>query len=220
VLYLFCNDRYGRAFRDVAISFCVERGLPMTLVYSVKGASPRGKLAASYFRALLFLREMIEGQRAEIRVVLVEDVNSDTFRAGVAPDAVGIIAGFNQIFDPDTIARFDSLVNFHPSLLPLYRGPVPSYWCLQNREARTGYTLYEITEEIDAGRVLFQETVEIREGMDEAALDEAIASYGARTLRRYLKHLTSGKQWTPVVLDAYRIYQTHLEYASFPPQQH
>lgn len=219
MLYLFCNDRVGGPFLKAAISFCAERSLPLTLVHSIKRESARGKLSRSYWRARVLSGTRAESRRLGVPVMLVEDVNADAFREDVSAADDGVVAGFNQIFKPETIARFRSLVNFHPSVLPLYRGPVPSYWCLRNGEVQTGYTLHEVTAEIDAGRILFQEAVAIDEGMDQAALDDEIWSRGARTLPRYLEHLLDGEPWTPVVLDAYSIYRTHLDYASFPPSK-
>jgi methionyl-tRNA formyltransferase len=107
-------------------------------------------------------------------------------------------------------------VNFHPSLLPLYRGPVPSYWCIINEEQATGYTLHEVTTKIDCGKVLFQEVVRIEAGIDEASLDQEIAKNACLTLKRYLDNLYLRTPFEPRTVDAYEVYRNHVSYASFP----
>lgn len=47
-------------------------------------------------------------------------------------------------------------VNIHPSLLPRYRGPAPTYWVLKNKEPETGLTCHYIDEGIDTGEIISQ----------------------------------------------------------------
>jgi methionyl-tRNA formyltransferase len=134
----------------------------------------------------------------------------------IRPEDHGVIAGFNQIFKSDTIGSFRSLVNFHPSVLPFYRGPVPSYWCLANKEVTTGYTLHAVTGRIDDGEILFQEAVSINEDDSERSLDAKIAKQAAPTFFAYLQSLVDNSPWTKVRLDASAIYKHHVDYLSFP----
>jgi methionyl-tRNA formyltransferase len=47
-------------------------------------------------------------------------------------------------------------LNLHGSLLPDYRGVMPSFWVLANDEREAGITLFFVNERIDAGDVLLQ----------------------------------------------------------------
>lgn len=47
-------------------------------------------------------------------------------------------------------------LNLHGSLLPNYRGVMPSFWVLANNEKEAGITLFFVNEKIDAGDVLIQ----------------------------------------------------------------
>lgn len=47
-------------------------------------------------------------------------------------------------------------LNLHGSLLPDYRGVMPSFWVLANNEKEAGITLFFVNEKIDAGDVLVQ----------------------------------------------------------------
>ena len=55
----------------------------------------------------------------------------------------------------------DSAINFHPSLLPDYKGCFSCPWVIINGETHTGITIHEMIEEVDAGKILHQEKVEI-----------------------------------------------------------
>jgi methionyl-tRNA formyltransferase len=47
-------------------------------------------------------------------------------------------------------------VNIHPSLLPRHRGPIPTFWALQEGPDATGVSIHRIAARIDAGEVLAQ----------------------------------------------------------------
>jgi methionyl-tRNA formyltransferase len=68
--------------------------------------------------------------------------------------------------------------NLHPSLLPKYRGPAPVFWQLDNRERNTGITLHEVSERLDAGRIVAQKSLPIPGSKSTAALEEWVAECG------------------------------------------
>lgn len=47
-------------------------------------------------------------------------------------------------------------INVHPSLLPKYRGIKPLENAIVNGEEKTGITIHELTDELDAGDILLQ----------------------------------------------------------------
>jgi len=65
-------------------------------------------------------------------------------------------------------ARLGAFV-FHDSLLPAYRGFAPTVWAITNGKDHTGATLFRISEEVDAGEIVDQESVPI--GPDECIRD-------------------------------------------------
>jgi methionyl-tRNA formyltransferase len=58
---------------------------------------------------------------------------------------------------------------FHDSLLPEYRGFSPTVWAIVNGADHTGVSLFEMSEEMDAGRIVDQQRVPI--GADETIAD-------------------------------------------------
>lgn len=52
-----------------------------------------------------------------------------------------------------TVPKF-GFINFHPSILPSYRGPDPMFWQLKNGLIETGITAYKLDKHIDAGPII------------------------------------------------------------------
>lgn len=48
-------------------------------------------------------------------------------------------------------------INFHPSILPSYRGPDPLFWQLKNGEVETGITVHKLDKGIDTGPIIHAE---------------------------------------------------------------
>lgn len=220
MIYLFCNEGYGEAFIRTARQYSIIHRHPMVLVFSAKTVYPRDLMKRFIRKGINFLSnrysEIHLRHRWNMPVIVVEDVNASHFSSRISYHDFGIIAGFNQVFRKNIIKKFRLLVNFHPSLLPLYRGPVPSYWCIKNREEKSGYTLHAVTERIDYGEILFQKEVPIG-GIDAPdELDRKIALEASEKLRDFLDTLNLNCPWEKVQLDAYSIYKHHIDYVSFP----
>jgi methionyl-tRNA formyltransferase len=54
------------------------------------------------------------------------------------------------------------MLNVHHELLPEYRGAQTVLWQLHDASRTTGYSVHEITERLDAGRILLREQVPIQ----------------------------------------------------------
>lgn len=82
------------------------------------------------------------------------------------PDVI-VVSTFNKILPAELIgsAKIEA-VNFHPSLLPYYRGPNPTNWALICGESQTGLTVHRLTSEVDIGDVLLQERINIENAND------------------------------------------------------
>ena len=195
MIYHFCNAAFGQPFQVLATEFGRRHGVLITTVMS-NAPGRQGNLS---------------------KPTVVPDVNAPDFLALIGPGDHGIVTGFNQIFSQRAIDRFGSLANIHASVLPFYRGPTPTYWCIANGERATGYTLHEMTAKIDAGPILYQEVFPIDGIREPAALSRRIAAAAAATFVRYLDHLRTGSQWEIRVVDAGGVYATPVNYRSFPP---
>lgn len=209
MIYHFCDDSFGPPFELRTVAFAKEHRIPVAIVRAP--ARTRG-LRWHLRSAARWAVERFGGN--PIHRLVVGDVNARSFRDRIGPNDHGIVTGFNQIFDAQLIARFGSLVNLHPSLLPFYRGPEPTAWCILNGESQTGFTIHAMTSRIDDGPVLFQEVVPIGENANAATLAQAIARQAAPVFARYLEFAANGGEWTRVTVDAARIYRNPVGYRS------
>lgn len=113
--------------------------------------------------------------------------------AGFQPD-VAIVADYGQ-FLPAVLLSVPSkgTLNIHPSLLPKYRGAAPVQWAVARGEVATGVTILYVTEKMDAGGILAQEQVPIREDDTAASLTPLLAQLGASLLLRVLDEIREGR---------------------------
>lgn len=83
---------------------------------------------------------------------------------------LGIMAYVLQ-FAPDTLVKIPRLgtIQFHPSLLPKYRGPSSINWPIIRGDARTGLTIFRPTEGLDEGPIMLQKECDI--GPEETLAD-------------------------------------------------
>ncbi len=83
---------------------------------------------------------------------------------------IGIMAYVLQ-FAPDTLVKIPRLgtIQFHPSLLPKYRGPSSINWPIIRGDTRTGLTIFRPTEGLDEGPIVLQKECDI--GPDETIGD-------------------------------------------------
>jgi methionyl-tRNA formyltransferase len=78
---------------------------------------------------------------------------------------VGFVVGWYHLV-PRVIRNFftQGCLGVHASLLPSLRGGAPLNWALLTKQEKTGVTLFELTDEIDAGDIYLQDTFAIDPG--------------------------------------------------------
>lgn len=77
------------------------------------------------------------------------------------PDLLISLTG-NQIFKKPLIelTRF-GILNLHTALLPKYRGLMPTFWALKNKERETGVSVFFVDEGIDSGPIVVQKKLKL-----------------------------------------------------------
>ena len=81
--------------------------------------------------------------------------------------------------------------NLHASLLPQYRGAAPINWAIIHGEKFTGVTTFLLDEQIDTGKILFQESCAIEEYEDAGALHDKLMVMGANLVVKTVDALES-----------------------------
>lgn len=222
MIYVFTDLEFGRHFLKSISRLRERHAAEITVVLSGKRGWPQALMARLKSRLRWSISKWRDARRLSselgVQVMVVDDINARAMRQRIDPHDHGFVAGFNQIFKAGTIRRFQSLVNCHPSLLPYYRGPVPSYWCLLHGETATGYTFHRISEAIDQGEILCQEVVPIAEADTPAQLNARITAPAAAKFEAYLLSLLGERAFERSSVNAGAVYKHRVDYKSFPAQ--
>jgi len=131
-----------------------------------------------------------------VEYVHEEDLNSETSLTRLRQWKTDLLVSIScpQIFKKKLIDLAPrGCLNLHGSLLPDYRGVMPSFWVLANGEKEAGVTIFYVNEKIDAGDVLIQRRYEI--GPDDSLDGLIIRSkrIGAEMVVDAVKMIESGK---------------------------
>ena len=200
-VYLFCNTGYGEAFHQYFLDFAnAHPETRCVVVFSGLDAGPHhpNKTVRRIARLWDYFSRLFHRQN----MLSCSDINANDFISSIPENSVGVVAGFNQIFSERCISRFQDLINFHPSILPYYRGAIPSYWVLHNGETKTGFSAHRINGKIDAGAILHQQSVAIPNDIDEHQLDVLLAKAAIPYFIDLLEKLISRKQLETNRLDS------------------
>ncbi len=146
---------------------------------------------------------------------LTSDINSreSTARLLELDVDVLLVCVCKNILRSELLANPDlRFVNIHPSLLPNYRGPTPTFWMLYHGESQTGYPIHHMTPQIDRGAILAQGSVPLDNRKSELQIELEVFSAAAVVL---VERLLSSEN---MVVDAG--YASDGSYHTYPtPQQ-
>lgn len=139
----------------------------------------------------------------ELPVITPEKIRDEKVISRIrdlAPEALVVVAYGQKI--PRSILDLPTLtsVNVHGSLLPFYRGASPIEGAILGGETTTGVTIQLVADEIDAGDLVLQESLEIEPDDNAESLTRRLASLGAKLLPQALKGL-AGKTLVPTPQD-------------------
>lgn len=95
----------------------------------------------------------------------------------------GVVVAYGKII-PKEIVNFTELglINIHPSLLPIYRGPAPIVSAILNGDTKTGVTIIKIDAEMDHGPILAQESIDLNGDEFVENLEKTLAELGGKLL--------------------------------------
>lgn len=158
------------------------------------------KFTTYYFIKLLFSR--ISGSsvrnfliKKKIPIIsLDKSINAPSSVAKILnynPDLLISIQG-NEIFKNPIISLAPKgCLNLHTALLPKYRGLMPTFWVLKNREEKTGVSVFFVDEGIDSGPILIQREVCIKD-MSQAQLITLTKQIGMECIVEAINKILAG----------------------------
>lgn len=103
-----------------------------------------------------------------------------------------VVVAFRML--PEAVWNMPPLgtINLHASLLPQYRGAAPINWAIINGEKETGVTTFFIQHEIDTGKIIYRESIPIREDENVGELYQELMCLGAKVLRKTVDAIAEG----------------------------
>jgi len=133
-------------------------------------------------------KELLRRKNIDI-IKLKGDINSEESLNKIKeykPDLLISIAG-NQIFKKELINLAPmGCLNLHTSLLPKYRGLMPTFWVLKNKEAYTGVSVFFVDEGIDSGPIVIQKKIKIN-NMSQQELIKVSKKIGIEAIKDSIK---------------------------------
>ncbi|WP_426392586.1 methionyl-tRNA formyltransferase [Mammaliicoccus sciuri] len=108
------------------------------------------------------------------------------------PDLI-VTAAFGQLLPKSLLdAPKYKAVNVHASLLPKYRGGAPIHYAVMNGEKKTGVTIMYMAEKLDAGNIISQDEIDIKENDTVGDVHDQLAVLGTALLKRTLSTIFNG----------------------------
>lgn len=103
-----------------------------------------------------------------------------------------IVVAFRML--PESVWNMPELgtINLHGSLLPQYRGAAPINWAIINGETQTGVSTFFLQQEIDTGKIIFQEKIAIPENETAGELHDRMMISGADLILKTVKAIETG----------------------------
>ncbi len=133
----------------------------------------------------------VTGDRWAYDRLLVDSLESN----GVTREGgLVILAGFDRILSEEFVKHYaNNLINIHPSLLPAFPGLHAQRQALEHGVKVSGCTVHFVVPEVDAGPIILQKAVEVKEGDTEESLSDRILKEEHRLYSKAIKLVVEGK---------------------------
>jgi methionyl-tRNA formyltransferase len=106
---------------------------------------------------------------------------------------VGILVAFGKIIPQSVIDLFpNGIVNIHPSMLPLHRGPTPIESVILDGSRETGVSIMRLEQGMDSGPVYAQTTVKLSGHENKQELADILLNEGCKLLIKSLPSILDG----------------------------
>lgn len=125
-------------------------------------------------------------------------------------EPIGVLSSYGKIIPQSTIDLFDpGIINVHPSLLPLYRGPTPIETAIANGDEKTGVSIMQLAASMDAGPVYAAKEHPLTGTETKPELYHTLATVGTNLLLETLPGILNGSL-TPAPQDEDKATYTRL----------
>lgn len=117
-------------------------------------------------RRLTRMPAALRAEELDITLIESDDASHDPKVIELARELrtdMDLVVDIGQMIRPPLLRYEDHVgcINIHPSSLPRYRGAAPIQRALMSGERRIGATVFKLTHAMDAGPILFTETLDV-----------------------------------------------------------
>ena len=107
--------------------------------------------------------------------------------------AAAVLVAYGKLVPGPVIEMFPrGIINVHPSLLPLHRGPTPIESVILGGDKKTGVSLMQLTEEMDAGPIYGQSELLLKTNETKQELANELLEIGKSMLLELLPSILDG----------------------------
>jgi methionyl-tRNA formyltransferase len=135
----------------------------------------------------------VVAERHNIPVLQPQKLSDITEHIQALGRPVGILVSYGKIIPQSIIDLFEpGIINLHPSLLPLYRGPSPIESVIKNGDTATGVSIMQLSAKMDAGPVYAAKEYPLSGTETRPELYHTLATIGTNLLLETLPQIMDG----------------------------
>ncbi len=106
---------------------------------------------------------------------------------------IAVLVAYGKIIPQSIIDIFPSgIINIHPSLLPLHRGPIPIESVILSGEQQTGFSIMQLTKGMDSGPIYKQKEVLLKGNESKQELADLLLEQSSELIIEILPDILSG----------------------------
>lgn len=106
---------------------------------------------------------------------------------------IAVLVAYGHIIPESILGQFPlGIINIHPSLLPLYRGPTPIEQAILDGANKTGVSIMRLTSGMDEGPIYKQKTVHLNASETKDELTISLQKLGSDLLVEALPQIING----------------------------
>lgn len=106
---------------------------------------------------------------------------------------LAVLAAYGRIIPQSVLDQFPlGIINVHPSLLPLYRGPTPIEQTILDGASKTGVSIMRLTAGMDEGPIYKQKSLQISGKESKLELTMTLHQLGAELISEVLTDIATG----------------------------
>lgn len=129
-----------------------------------------------------------------IKIIYFENNESLYDQLSKSKTEFAVLASFGRIIPAKILDLFSGgIINIHPSLLPLHRGPTPLESVILEGQTKTGISIIKLVLKMDSGPIYAQEPILIKPNIHKQELADMLDQKASELLSQIIDDVTAYK---------------------------